>query len=354
MTLPRPRLSLRGSARYSFAELYLARGPQAIGVTGDNSLPTLIGRTWALVLGTDRRLRLYQRAETTATWAEQTTLLPPLFGEVQPEGRRRFSACFDQSARVVVAYEEDGRAYVTRWDANISAYVQNVTVDGVDPAVVFDATWSYNVLDSDVLLFYLDAATRTRLLYRVQRQLYSVENELHVYPAPVVLDRVQRLPLRYQVLASDAAGDPLADAGVRVGLLSELYPYPALDRFAGAGSVPRPWVHEDELLPYPDAEAMAATPVASGSAWQHVSDLFTYPADPPEPMAAVAGVPAETWKHTGLLFTDAVDPVAMTGSPHVHPNDWQHVLSLFTVDDGPDGMGADPVTSSAPWIHKEV
>ncbi|MFU8868661.1 hypothetical protein [Natronococcus sp.] len=230
MSLPRPRLSTRGTAGYRFAELYLTRGPKAIGVTGDNSLPTLIGRTWALVLDVDGRLRLFQRAETAATWTEQTTLLPPLFAETHPESRRRFSIAFDQSARAVVAYEEDGVVYLTRWDTATTSYVQNVTVPGVDPVVVFDATWAYDIPVSDVLLFCLDASTRSRLLCRVQRDLYLVELELFDYEQPVVLDRVTRLPLRYQALASDEAGEPLVGDGARSALLSDLYPYPWRDR----------------------------------------------------------------------------------------------------------------------------
>jgi hypothetical protein len=95
----------------------------------------------------------------------------------------------------------------------------------VDPCVVFDATWSYDVTVSDVLLFYLDAGSRSTLQCRVQRDLYAVEYELHDYGQPVVLDRVIRLPLRYQVLASDETGNPLEDSGENIGLISNPYPY---------------------------------------------------------------------------------------------------------------------------------
>ena len=233
MTLPSPALGTRGTAGYRYAELFLALGPQAIGVTNESTLDDLIGRVWALVLTRERRLELYQRAVDAATWELQTALLPPLFAQTQPESRRRFSIAFDQSARANVAYEENGTIYLTRWDATVGAYVQNVTIAGVDPVVAFDATWAYDVTVSDVLLFYLPT-DRTRLLVRVQRDIYADEVELHDYGAPVVLDRVTRLPLRYQALASDGLGDPLEVEGERVGLLSDLYPYPAFDDLAVA------------------------------------------------------------------------------------------------------------------------
>ena len=235
MTLPRPALGTRGTEGYRYAELFLALGPQAIGDTGENTLDDLIGRVWALVLTRERRLELYQRAADASTWTRVTELLPPLFEQAQPEGRRRFSIAFDQSSRAIVAYEEAETVYLTRWDTSENEYIQNVTIPGVDPITALDATWSYNVSDSDVLLFYL-SPDRTRLLARIQRQLFAIEVELHDYGAPVVLDRVTRLPLRYQVLASDEAGDPLEDAGARVGLLSDLYPVPASETLAAFGA----------------------------------------------------------------------------------------------------------------------
>jgi hypothetical protein len=222
--LPVALVNLRGDLPTRYAEAFLALGPLSIGVTGDNKLVDLIGREWLLILDEDRMLSLYRQL-SVGEWQLVTELLPPAFASPLPEGVRRVSFCFDQSARVIFAYEVDSVVYLTRWDPGAGAYVQNVTVPGVDPCVVFDATWSYDVTVSDVLLFYLDAGSRSTLQCRVQRDLYAVEYELHDYGQPVVLDRVVRLPMRYEVLASDAMGDPLENAGERVALISDLYPY---------------------------------------------------------------------------------------------------------------------------------
>jgi hypothetical protein len=218
-----PRRNERGTKPYSYFELSLAQGPVAIGVTGQNRLLDFIGTAWLLLLDLDMQLRLF-RQTSVGEWEAVTTLLPPLFNAPLPEGARRVSCAFDQAARIVVAYELDSEIFVVRWNPFTNQYVNAGPFAGVDPVVAFDATWSYDVPDSDVILFFL-SADRTRLLYRIQREVYAVENELHDYGQPVVLDRVTRLPIRYQVLASDEVGDPLLDEADRVALLSNFYPY---------------------------------------------------------------------------------------------------------------------------------
>jgi hypothetical protein len=143
----------------------------------------------------------------------------------------------------------------------LGGYVQNVTVVGVDPVVVFDATWAYNVTNSDVLLFYL-SADRSRFLSRVQRDIYGTEYELHDYGQPVILDRVSRLPLQYQALVSDVVGNPLMVDGERVGLLSNLYPYLANDALSASLASALPGFYEPMVLRFTPNEYL----VTEGSA----------------------------------------------------------------------------------------
>lgn len=229
----RPVSTLRTPSNSRFLEMFLAPGPNQIGETGDNSYQTLFGRDWLLVWDReDLRLHLYQEA-LDGSWIEVTTELPPIFAAPVAGGSRRFSFAFDQSARIIVAYEDDvGMVRVTRWDASLNQYVQNVTFAGADPCVVMDAAWSHDVPSSDVLLFYL-SADRTRVLCRVQRDVYAVEHELWTFDEPVILDRVMTAPIRYQVLISDAEGTPLPDA-----LISDPYPYLAFDQMQAAASGP--------------------------------------------------------------------------------------------------------------------
>ena len=215
-----PKITQRGTAYYP--EFHMFPGPEALGVTGDNSLRSLIGRTWAILFCDNNDFYLLQW--DGSGWVEREDSLLPVPEFVGTE--RRFTAAFDQSARLVYAYEVAGVIKVTRWDPGTNEYLQNVSVTGVDSVVAFDATWAYNVTVSDVLLFYLDAATRSKVMCRVQRDVYGIEYELHDFGVPVVLDRVVRLPLRYEVLASDAAGNPLTASDALLALVSDLYPYP--------------------------------------------------------------------------------------------------------------------------------
>lgn len=308
MSLPTPRHSTRGTEGYSFAELFLVLGPAEIGDPRENRLEDLIGRVYALVVTTSGVLELYQRAEDAATWTEVTAGLPPIFGETQPETRRRFSIAFDQSARAIVAYEEDSTVYLTRWDSAEGAYIQNVTVPGVDPVVVFDATWAYDVTVSDVLLFYL-STDRERVLCRVQRDVYATAYEMHDYGTPVVLDRVLRLPLRYQVLASDAAGDPLETGGAKVGLLSEIYPYPAGASMEASATPATAGVYTlVVLVETPESVGVEASAVpATGGSYDEPIITNT----PESEGITASALPADGGDYVEALITRTPDPEAI-------------------------------------------
>lgn len=229
----RPRVSRRMPSKTWFAELAMAPGPQDIGVTGDNSYQALFGREWLLEWSVeDGMLRLYQESLThPGEWERVTSPLPPVFDSPLPATARRVSFAFDQSARMIVAYEDEGVVKVTRWDASTNQYVQNVSFAGVDPYLVMDATWARYIPGSDVLLFYL-STDRLRVMCRVQREAYAAEHELQAYEAPVILDRAHRLAWRYQVLLADAAGEPLDHA-----LISSQYPVRTVVSLDGDGRV---------------------------------------------------------------------------------------------------------------------
>ena len=188
-------------------------GPVAVGVTGDNSPASLVGATWLLQVCPDGSWMLYREERgllTVIPWDD-----PP---EMASGTARHVSLAFDQSARVVLTWEDEGVIKVRRWDPVENEYIENVTFSGVDPVVVFDATWRYRVPDSDVLIFYL-SSDRERLCCRVQRDVYGTEYEVWDFETPVILDRVVALPYKYQVLVADSTGSPLPDM-----LISALYP----------------------------------------------------------------------------------------------------------------------------------
>lgn len=249
MTLPRAAVGRREPSSRRYAEVFALLGPEVIGATGDNAYRTLYGRPYALVLThAPRRARLYRGQVGGGGYEEVTAGLPSsVFGPTVAASERRLTAAFDQSARIIVASERDGMVRVTRWDG--SAYVQNVTFAGVDPALLMDATvtdprgypnllddgWSVReafdagipvlfewlvgdpvafletaIPDSDVLLFYL-SPDRLELRVRVQRQIYATPRTLWTFAEPVILDRVVAIRGRYQALVSDASGEPLPE-----------------------------------------------------------------------------------------------------------------------------------------------
>ena len=246
-----PCITQRGSHPTYFAELRMFVGPQEIAVTGDNSFETLFGRVWAILFCDDDTWHTLQwvgtddldpaTGITSRGWrelADPLLSLPPLTAGVQ----QRWSAAFDQNARLIVAYETNGTIDVTRWDATLGAYLQNVTFAGRDPQLLIDAaltdpraypnaaddgwsareafeagipvlfewlpdgSWRETAIPvSDVLMFYL-SVDRTRVMARVQRELYSVEHELHDFGEPIVLDHAVALLGRYELLISTSAG----------------------------------------------------------------------------------------------------------------------------------------------------
>lgn len=201
-------------------------GPPAIGDTGDNSPGHMMGTTWLLQVCPDGSWVLYR---------EDRGRLEVVPFDDPPANvtstARHVSLCFDQAARVALTWEDQGIIKVRRWDAEQNQYIENVSFSGVDPVVVFDAQWAYQIPSSDVLVFYL-SPDRTRLLCRVQRDVYAVEHQVWDYGQPVILDRVLALPYRYQALASDASGAPLPSV-----LVSDLYPVPTFVRLGGDGRV---------------------------------------------------------------------------------------------------------------------
>jgi len=281
-----PRRALRGTKPYDYFELSLAQGPVAIGVTGQNRLLDFIGTAWLLLLDFDMQLRLFRRGAAVDEWEEITANLPPVFNAPLPEGSRRVSFAFDQSARVIVAYQLDGVVRVTRWDATISQYVQGPDFSGVDPFVVFDAVWYQFVPQSDVLLFYL-SPDRQRVLCRVQREIYSVERLIHDYGAPVVMDRVIRIPLRYEVLVSDEAGDPIEVGGDRVALVSDPYPYLGSDLLDNLNVEPGPIVQAVTQVYYAQDDDAFAGGVTIGD-MAAVATRQLYVAEPEEFFGTIA------------------------------------------------------------------
>jgi hypothetical protein len=329
------RVNTRGTFPFYYPEFAMFPGPASIGVTGTNRLIDIIGNTWAILFCHDYDLKILKW--TGSGWQEITANLPPF--PLFDSRDRRFSGCFDQSARLIYAFERDETIYLTRWDAVTNEYVQNVTVAGVDPVVVFDASWAYDVPESDVLLFYL-STDRTRLMCRVQRQLFATELEVHDYGEPVVLDRIARLPLRYEVLASDEVGDPLV-SGSRVALVSDFYPYPAREDVI-AGALPLSFAYTEQLVVRADEDALltASVPLA----FSHDDTLLVRV----EGEELVASAVPLSFSHDDTLLTRSEGEALLAESVPLSP--FRHDLALLTHVSEPEFMVLDALPLT--FAHK--
>ena len=272
-----PKISTRGTHPMYYPEFAMCLGPEALGVTGDNTFETLYGREWAVLFCDDNTLHFLQwegggegappglEAGGWAVVVDPLLTLPTFTG-----AERSFSLAFDQSARIVFAYELAGIIRVTRWDTALGAYVQNVTFAGVDPNLLMDATvvdprlyptqasdgWSVRdaydrgvrvffqwipdmqwretaIPDSDVLLFYL-SADRLEVRARTQRELYETPVTLYTHASPLVFDQALPITARYQLLVSEAPGTPLSDVLVSDPYVTQFVISPvASDEFVG-------------------------------------------------------------------------------------------------------------------------
>lgn len=322
-------------------------GPLAIGETGDNSLESLISGRWLVQVCPDGSWVLYQEEGgllTVTPWDD-----PP--AHAGPDARHP-TATFDQAARAILAWEEADTILVRRWDPVAGEYIENVSFSGHDPCLAFDATWGYHVPSSDVLLFYL-SSDRERLMCRVQREVYAVEHELYDHGAPLVLDRVLRLPLQYMVLLSDEHGSPLVDeSGDRIVLLSDLYPFAADDEAVAEPTTPEAWLHTVVLSTIAANEAVATTFDLVQPAWLHEALLHIYTADLEE-VDVVPASPQPSWLHEALLLLHVPDPEEVDAAPTSTQPPWPHEWTLSTVESD-DAVDAAPVSVQPAWVHKEA
>lgn len=212
-----------------FAEVAFAPGPPTEGETGENDVSVMFGSSWMLTLWNDWVLELYRW--NGSAWERRNPLNHPLFGKgvTLPEGARHVTWCFDQSARLIVAYELDGTIHLTRWDTTTNSYIQNVEAAGRDPLLFMDATVMFVIPGSDVTLFYLSDDRQT-LHHRQQSDIYAVEYTDKALGAAYRLDQV--VPGNYlaQLYLGDEAGAAAAQP-----LTVALYPVYAAERFAVSG-----------------------------------------------------------------------------------------------------------------------
>lgn len=223
-----PKVSVRTPGITEFFEVNPLVGPEEMSEVGSGSQRERFGWNWLLVLTKGNELRIFQEhPPLSGVWREMTAspLLPPVFREPLPEGARRVSGVFDQSGRLLVAFEVNERVLVTRWDSAANNYVQDEFF-GVNPAVTSDQLSGLRAEASDVLVFYQKPGDLSQVFCRVQRELFLDEHVVwNGGVGPIILDKAVVNSLVLELFVSDAEGNVIPVPGGEFGVLvSDYYP----------------------------------------------------------------------------------------------------------------------------------
>jgi hypothetical protein len=334
-------------------ELRLTKGPIAIGQPGSGTYTELYSKDYLVFLDETGRLRVF--VSTGAGWA-------PVPDELYPQPPhpgdqiRHIGACFDQAARLVLAYEFNQEVYIYQWDPVARQYVARGPFPGVDPVVIQDATIGFYPPDSDVLLLHL-STDRTRLIMRVQRELYSTAHEVTTFPRPVVLDQANAFPYYGQVVGS------YVDSPKSTGFAVRTDTYPIYLSEVAASLVVNapvdwnyifapPWILKDL-----GTEVAALASVTAPTSWDYIFE------PPPSPLitkdlgvevAGVASVAAPTsWNYIFAppwILKDLGTEVAASASVTA-PTNWNYPLAVVVYNGGVEVAASASVTAPTNWNY---
>jgi hypothetical protein len=349
----RPRITtippLEGIGFQEF-ELRLAKGPMAIGEPGDGTYAKLYSKDYLVFLDETGRLRVY--VSTGSAWAPVSEDLYP-----QPphpgDQIRHIGACFDQAARLVLAYELNEQVYVYQWDPVTQKYITRGPFPGVDPVVIQDATIGFYPPDSDVLLLHL-STDRTRLIMRVQRELYNTPREVAVLPRPALLDQVSAFPFYGQVVGS------YVDSPESTGFAVQTDTYPVYLSEVAANPVvnaPVDWDYIPGVVVQNLLEVAGTASVTAPTAWDYIFE------PPPSPLitkdlgvevAGVVSVAAPTsWNYIFAppwILRDLGTEVAASASVNA-PTNWDYPLAVVVYNGGVEVAASASVTAPTAWNY---
>ena len=183
-------------------ELVTAPGPLALGNPQNGTYRDLYGASWALALYRGGPQLFQARA---GVWVDRTD--PDALGVLMQSGVRHVSLAFDQAARPVLAWEQDGAVYVRQWLGG-AGYVTRGPWPGHDPLLIADAVPAGLVIGSDVHLLHLDAE-RAAVLARRQVSEYRAAQQVAEVTPGTVLDQVAQAYSVAQILG-EADGQRVA------------------------------------------------------------------------------------------------------------------------------------------------
>ena len=327
-------------------EVRLAKGPIAIGEPGNGTYAELYSKDYLAFLDeTTSRLRLF--VSTGTEWQEvDDTLFPQPPHPV--DEIRHIGVCFDQAARLVLAYERDEEVFVYQWDPATQTYIVRGPFPGVDPVLIHDAAIGFYPPDSDVLLFHL-SVDRRNVYMRVQRELYDPPRLVASFEEPVILDQAVALPYVGELVGS-LVRNPEATG---FAILTDVYPIYLSDQ-AGSVSVSPPgdWVLIPVVIVYDagtDSEAVRAS-VAPPVNWDFIPIVVVL--DVGTEIAASASVsPPLGWNYIPVVIIyDGGTEIAASASVSP-PTAWNYALVVVVYNGGMDVAASASVSPPVEWDY---
>ena len=337
-----PPLDTTGFPNREF-ELRLTKGPIAIGQPGDGTYVELYSKDYLVFLDETGRLRVF--VSTGSAWA-------PVPDELYPQPPhpgdqiRHIGACFDQAARLVLAYEYEEQVYVYRWDPVTRQYVARGPFPGVDPVIIQDATIGFYPPDSDVLLLHL-STERTRLIMRVQRELYNTPHEVAVLPRPALLDQVSAFPFYGQVVGSYVDSPESTGFAVR----TNTYPVYLFERAGGANvGPPTDWTLIPIVVTYDSSEVAATSDLLPPVEWDYIpivviKDLGT------EVAASGAVSPPTAWDYIPVVIVRNLGTEVAASASVSAPVEWNYLLVVMVYNGGVDIAASASVSAPVEWNY---
>jgi hypothetical protein len=337
-----PPLDTTGFPNREF-ELRLIKGPVAIGQPGDGTYTELYSKDYLVFLDETGRLRVF--VSTGGGWAPVPDELYPQ--PPHPGDRiRHIGACFDQAARLVLVYEFNQEVYAYQWYPVTRQYIARGPFPGVDPVVIQDATIGFYPPDSDVLLLHL-STDRTRLIMRVQRELYNTPHEIATFPGPVLLDQANAFPYYGQVVGS------YVNSPTSTGFVVQTDTYPVYLFETAASSVvnaPVNW----ELIPIVVTKDLGVELAASGSvspptAWDYIPIVVIKSWTEVAALATMS--PPATWNYIPVVVIRNLGTEVAASASVAAPTAWNYPLVVVVYNGGVDVAASASVSAPVQWNY---
>jgi len=211
----RTKLYLHGLR--SVPEIVQCLGALTEGDSSDNSQAALYQTPWKAELKEDDYIYYFQDLNGWQCLASE---------RYEPNARH-IAIAFDQAARRLTAREVDETVLVKEWDFTSTTYLDTASFAGVDPCLLNDAIPRGLNNFSDIKLFYL-SVDRNSVLWREQRDNFTIERTLRTYTQQIRLDQVVSDKHSIKLFVSDITGQALEAIG------SNIYPFYETDQYLSA------------------------------------------------------------------------------------------------------------------------